>query len=108
MSWTKKILLTIVALLPALFIFAILGSGIERLLLVLQTLTTFGAGAGPASDSTTLISAATLIVTTISTISTIWLAWRGDLRESREAKLKIEQLELQLAQTKQGRGQSSP
>jgi hypothetical protein len=46
------------------------------------------------------IAAGTLIVTTVSAMSTIWIAWRGDRRQSHEFELKIQQLQLQLDETR--------
>jgi hypothetical protein len=50
----------------------------------------------PASDTSTLITTITAIVSAISTISATVLAWRHDRRVARENKLKIEQLEREL------------
>jgi hypothetical protein len=52
-----------------------------------------------------LISGGTLLISTVGTISTIWLAWRNEARESREAALKIQQLEMQVTEL---RAKSSP
>jgi hypothetical protein len=46
------------------------------------------------------VSVLTLIVTAIGATSTILLGWRSERRQSDEFKLKIQQLELQLAETK--------
>ena len=67
-----------------------------------------GSPPSPPSDSFPLnsetkqffLAVGTLLLTTVSTVSTLWLAWRGDKRQSREFELRIEQLQLQLEETK--------
>lgn len=44
-----------------------------------------------------ILSAATFILSAVGTASTVLLGWRNDRRQSREFGLKIEQLEMQLA-----------
>jgi hypothetical protein len=51
-----------------------------------------------------LIPAGALLVSTVGTISTIWLAWRKERRDSREYTLKIQQLEMQLAELQKSSG----
>ena len=46
------------------------------------------------------ISFLALIVSTVATTSAVLLGWRADRRRSEEFKLKIEQLELQLAEAR--------
>jgi hypothetical protein len=48
-----------------------------------------------------LISGLTLIVATFGTASTILLGWRADKRQNAEFKLKIEQLQLELAEARE-------
>ena len=55
-----------------------------------------------------LISAGTLLVSTVGTISTIWLAWRKERRDSREYTLKIRQLEMQLTELRAKTSSSTP
>ena len=50
--------------------------------------------------ATLCISFLALIVSGIETTSSVLLGWRADRRQSDEFKLKIQQLELQLAETK--------
>ncbi|MGA7674324.1 MAG: hypothetical protein WCA78_04670 [Rhizomicrobium sp.] len=47
-----------------------------------------------------LVSLGALLVTGMGTASTIVLGWRNEKRQAMEFKLKIEQLELQLAEAK--------
>src|SRR5262245_55233963 len=47
------------------------------------------------------ISVLTLIVGMVGTASTVLLGWRADRRQSEEFKLKIEQLEFQLAEARE-------
>lgn len=56
---------------------------------------------GLAGFITAIISTCTLIVTTTGTISALVLGWRGDRRQSQEFRLKIEQLELQIAEMRE-------
>jgi hypothetical protein len=46
------------------------------------------------------VSACTLIVSTLGTASSVILGWRGERRQAAEWKLKIQQLELELAAAK--------
>src|SRR5262249_13074847 len=55
-----------------------------------------------------VISAGTLVVSIVSLISTIWLGWRKERRESREYTLKIQQLEMQLAELRAKNSSSTP
>jgi membrane-bound ClpP family serine protease len=50
---------------------------------------------------TVLISSLTLLIAMIGTTSTIILSWRADRRQSEEFKLKIQQLELELAEARE-------
>jgi uncharacterized membrane protein len=47
-----------------------------------------------------VISGLSLLIAAISTVSGTMLGWRTDRRQSAEYKLKIEQLELQVAEAK--------
>ena len=51
------------------------------------------------------VSFLALIVTAIGTASTVLLGWRNDRRQAEEARLKIQQLERELAKSKE---QDSP
>ncbi len=46
------------------------------------------------------VSVCTLMVSIIGTASAILLGWRADRRQARETELKIQQLELQLAEAR--------
>lgn len=50
--------------------------------------------------TTLAISTLALIVTALGTASTVLLGWRDEKRQTAETKLKIEQLERQLAEAK--------
>jgi hypothetical protein len=54
----------------------------------------------PIAAITLLVSSATGVIAMIGSASTIILGWRSDRRQSAEFKLKIEQLELQLAEAR--------
>lgn len=56
---------------------------------------------GLAGFITAIISTCTLVVTTTGTLSALVLGWRGDRRQSQEFRLKIEQLELQIAEMRE-------
>jgi hypothetical protein len=47
------------------------------------------------------LSLAALCISAVGTVSTVILGWRNERRQSAEFKLKIEQLELQLAQARE-------
>ncbi len=47
-----------------------------------------------------IVSACAVCVTTVGTASTVILGWRNERRQSAEFRLKIEQLELQLAEAR--------
>jgi L-asparagine transporter-like permease len=47
------------------------------------------------------VSTLTAVIALIGSASTIILGWRADRRQSAEFRLKIEQLELQLAEARQ-------
>jgi hypothetical protein len=51
-------------------------------------------------------SALTSLVAMVGTASTVLLGWRSDRRQSQEFRLKIEQLELQLAETRRASASS--
>ena len=55
----------------------------------------------------TMISAGTLLVSTVGTIS-IWLGWRKERRGSREYTLKIQQLEMQVAELRTKNSSTTP
>jgi len=57
---------------------------------------------------TVLISSLTLLIAMIGTTSTIILSWRADRRQSEEFKLKIQQLELELAEAKEKASKRPP
>jgi hypothetical protein len=46
---------------------------------------------------TVLVSFLALVISSLGTASTIMLGWRSERRQAEESRLKIEQLELQLA-----------
>lgn len=107
MSKVKKGFLVFLSLLPAFILFAVgtfvlLNSKqllqLVKLVSIFLETNTSGADATPETwaSPTVIISACTLIVTTVSTVSTIWLAWRGERRQSQESQLTIQQLRLQL------------
>src|SRR5262249_40131758 len=54
-----------------------------------------------------LIPAGTLLVSTVGAISMIWLAWRSERRESQEYTLKIQQLEMQVAELRATKNSST-
>jgi hypothetical protein len=54
---------------------------------------------------TITISSLSMLVALIGTSSTIMLGWRAERRQSAEFKLKIEQLELELAQARKNAAQ---
>ena len=95
--WVLALLL---AFLPAV-ILALLSAWLLAFFLAGEDLPPYGVGG-------ILISAGTLLVSTVGTISTIWLAWRKERRDSREYTLKIRQLEMQLTELRAKTSSSTP
>jgi hypothetical protein len=54
-----------------------------------------------------VISFCAVLITGLGTASTVILGWRNDRRQAAESKLKIEQLELQLAELRRSDAKSS-
>lgn len=65
-----------------------------------QILDTLGSGAGDLPALALVVSACAFFVSAIGTASAVILGWRNERRQAAEFRLKIEQLELQLAEAR--------
>jgi hypothetical protein len=109
--WAVLMIATLVAmLLSIVVIVVIVGEGLIDIIWINLAVLATSPRPGPppswfeppitVAAATLAISTLALMVTVLGTASTVMLGWRDDKRQTAETKLKIEQLERQLAEAK--------
>jgi hypothetical protein len=91
---SRKTLLGVLALLPAVLVLGVCGVLIFNA--VINQPKPIPDHLDQINYPTLIVAIGTFVMTAISGISTIWLAWRSEGRQSREFELKVQQLQLQL------------
>jgi hypothetical protein len=114
--WAVLMIATLVAMLLSIVVIVVfVGEDLHDILWINFAVLMTSPSSGPppwfkplitVAAATLAISTLALIVTALGTASTVMLGWRDDKRQTAETKLKIEQLERQLAEAKAERSKT--